>query len=163
MLIQVIDDVDHALVKESYLELEKGINWVEYPNGKQTGLQYHVGSDPWDDAVGRMKPGQTWTDTEINPYFKGTYFEELISKYKLLRTRLLWLKPYSCYSMHRDDSTRVHVPIVTNDRCYFVFRDHGLFNMTAGHVYHVNTLEEHSAMNCSTEWRLHLLGGVEKC
>jgi hypothetical protein len=160
MLIDVIDSIDQELVKESYLKIEKGITWIEYPNGKQTGLQYHPGSDPWEDAVGRMKPGQTWTDTEINPYFKGTYFEEIITKYKLLRTRLLWLKPYSCYSMHRDDSTRIHVPIITNDRCFFVFRNSGLFNMPTGQVYHVNTLDEHSAMNCSTEWRLHLLGAV---
>ena len=156
----MIDIVDHALVKKSYLEIEKGISWSEYPNGKQAGLQYHIGSDPWTDAVGRMKPGQTWIDTEINPYFKDTYFEELIIKYKLFRTRLLWLKPFSCYSMHRDDTTRVHIPIITNKHCFFVFRENGLFNMPEGHVYHVNTLEEHSAMNCSTEWRLHLIGAV---
>lgn len=165
MLIEVIDTIDHALVIESYLEIEKGISWREYPNGRQTGLQYHSGLDPWTDAVGagrgRTTPGLTWTDTEINPYFKGTYFEEIIIKYKLLRTRLLWLKPYSCYSMHTDTSTRVHVPIITNDHCYFVFRENGLFNMPVGHVYHVNTLEEHSAMNCSKEWRLHLIGAVE--
>ena len=161
MLIEVIDDIDHALVKKYYLAIEKDIIWNEYPNGKQVGLQYNLGSDPWTDAVGKMNPRKTWTDTEINPYFKGTYFEELITKYKLLRTRLLWLKPYSCYSMHRDKSTRVHIPIITNDHCYFVFKEKGLFNMPVGHVYHVNTLEEHSAMNCSKEWRLHLLGEVK--
>ena len=156
----VIDDIDHILVKKSYLEIEPGISWNEYNNGKQTGLQYHLGLDPWSDAVGRMKPNQRWDDAEINPYFKGTYFEEIITKYKLMRTRLMWLRPFSCYSMHRDTSTRVHIPIITNDKCFFVFREDGLFNMPSGHVYEVNTLKEHSAMNCSSEWRLHLLGAV---
>lgn len=160
MLLEVIDDLDQTLIKESYFKIEQGIEWSEYPNGKQAGLQYHEGSDPWNDAVGRMKPGQTWDDAVINPYFKNTYFEELIIKYKLMRTRLMFLKPYSCYSMHRDDTTRIHIPIITNDRCYFVFKEFGLFNMPEGHVYHVNTLTEHSAMNCSTEWRLHLLGAI---
>ncbi len=160
MLYDVIDKIDSDLILNEYLKIEKDIPWSEYPNGKQTGLQYTDGNDPWTDAVGRMKIGQDWNNCLLNPFFKGTLFEEIIKKYKLVRTRLMWLKPYSCYSMHRDDSKRLHVPIVTNDNCFFVFKNEGLISMTTGNVYEVDTTEPHSAMNCSSEWRLHLLGGL---
>jgi hypothetical protein len=161
MTFRVLDEVDITSIIEFYNQIEKDIPWIEYPNGKQAGLQYHEGSDPWSDAVGRMKKGQSWTENVlINPFFKGTIFEEIISKYKITRTRLMWLRPYSCYSMHRDDSPRLHIPLITNDHCFFIFREHGLFNMPTGHAYWVDTQKEHSAMNCSTEWRLHLLGAL---
>jgi hypothetical protein len=160
-MIQLLDNVDANALLDCYKQIENGIKWVEYPNGKQTGLQYNLGNDPWEDAVGRLKAGQKWTaDALLNPYFKDTIFEELIKKYKITRTRLLWLKPYSCYSMHKDDTPRIHVPIITNDSCFFVFKDKGCFNLPVGGVHWVDTTQYHSAMNCSSEWRLHLLGAL---
>lgn len=160
-MIKVLDNVDVTPILESYNKLENGIKWSVYPNGKQTGLQYNFGNDPWSDAVGRLKAGQKWSASALlNPYFKDTIFEELIAKYKITRTRFMWLKPYSCYSMHKDDTARIHIPIITNDECYFVFKDKGCFNLPTGSVYWVDTLETHSAMNCSSEWRLHLLGAL---
>jgi hypothetical protein len=158
-MISLLDTIETSSILTAYKQLEDGIKWIEYPNGKQTGLQYNAGNDPWEDAVGRMKAGQKWTtDALVNPYFKDTIFEELIKKYKMTRTRLMWLKPYSCYSMHRDDTPRIHIPLVTNDHCFFVFRDKGCFNLSVGGVHLVDTTQYHSAMNCSTEWRLHILG-----
>lgn len=159
-MIKLLDNVDVTQILECYRKIEDGIKWSEYPNGKQTGLQY-LGGDPWTDAVGRLKAGQQWdTNAQLNPYFKDTIFEEIIKKYKITRTRFMWLKPYCCYSMHKDDSARIHIPLITNDDCYFVFKESGIFNMPAGGVYWVNTILPHSAMNCSTQWRLHLLGAL---
>lgn len=158
MTIKIIDEINISSILRCYNRIESNIIWTEFPNGRQTGLQFIKGNDPWQDAVGRLKTGQTWDENvEVNPYFKDTIFEEIINKYKLTRTRLIWLKPYSCYSMHRDATIRMHIPLITNQRCYFVFREDGLFNMPAGHVYEVDTTKEHSAMNCSSEYRLHLI------
>lgn len=157
-MINVLGNVDALLLLEGYNKLEQNIKWVEYPNGKQAGLQY-LNSDPWTDAVGRMKPEQKWTiDSPLNPFFKDTIFEELIKKYKLTRTRLMWLKPYSCYSMHKDDSPRIHLPLITDPNCYFVFKETGLTHLEAGKVYWVDTTKEHTFINCSSQWRLHLIG-----
>jgi hypothetical protein len=160
-MINVLDTIQTSSILNAYKKLEDGIKWTEYPNGKQTGLQYTAGNDPWTDAVGRLKPEYNWaTESMLNPYFKGTIFEELIQKYKITRTRFMWLKPSCCYSMHKDDTARIHIPIVTNEQCYFVFRDKGCFNLSTGNVYLVDTTQTHSAMNCSNEWRLHLLGAL---
>jgi hypothetical protein len=159
-MITVLDTIQTSSILDAYKKIEDGIKWSVYPNGKQTGLQYTTGNDPWSDATGRLKAGQKWANALLNPYFKDTIFEELIVKYKITRARFMWLKPYSCYSMHKDDTARIHIPIVTNDHCYFVFRDKGCFKLPAGSVYLVDTTQYHSAMNCSAEWRLHFLGAL---
>ena len=160
MIFQIMSSVDHTALLNEYTNIEKDIQWSEYPNGKQAGLQY-LYSDPWNDAVGRMKPSDDWSKCILNPFFKNTVFEEIINEFGLKRTRLMWLKPRSCYSMHRDDSPRLHIPLITNEQCFFVFKDYGLFEMPIGNAYKVDTRETHSAMNCSTEWRLHLIGAFQ--
>lgn len=158
-MIKVLEELDVVSLLNCYTNVEKHILWSEYPNGKQAGIQYRIGNDPWKDAVGRAKPNDKWTsDVILNEHFNGTLFEDIINKYQITRTRLMWLKPYSCYSMHKDDSVRFHIPLITNTYCYFVFKEYGVFNMPTGHVYCVDTTKEHSAMNCSNKWRLHLIG-----
>ena len=160
-MIKILEDLDITPLLECYKNLENDIQWSEFQTGKQVGLQHRKDGNPWSDAVGQVKAGVNngW-DQEllINPLFKDTPFEYYIKKYKLRRTRLMWIKPLACYSMHRDYTPRLHIPLITNPNCYFVFKEKGLFNMPAGHAYWVDTTKEHSAMNCSNQWRLHLIG-----
>lgn len=161
MSVKVLDEIDITPFITAYQQLESGIIWNEYPNGRQTGLQYTLGNDPWSDAVGRSKPGYNWhKDVQLNQYFKGSVFEDFINRYNLTRTRFMWSRPCTCYSMHRDDSPRIHLPLVTNPDCYFVFKDEGLFHFEVGKVYWVDTTKPHTFINCSKDWRLHLLGAL---
>jgi hypothetical protein len=146
--------------------------------GKQTGLQYKLESDPWtgawtgnntdengkewtkeswQNAVGRNK-GMELTYDQLNPFFKDTIFEKLINRYKMYRTRLMWISKMSCYSIHTDSTPRIHVPIITNPQCFFVFREGIVQHLSAGSVYRVNTTKPHTFMNCSDTPRLHLIG-----
>jgi hypothetical protein len=160
-MIKIIDDFVIDDLLNFYNQIESQILWTEYNNGKQAGLQYREDSDPWTDAVGAWKASKTkWKDGLLNPFFKNTIFEEIISKYNLSRTRLLWSKPLTCYSMHQDNSPRIHIPMITNPDCYFVFKETGLTHLPAGKVYWTDTTKFHSAMNCSNQWRLHLVGEV---
>lgn len=161
-MIRIIDELDPTSLIESYLKLEANIKWfVNGHKGKQAGLQYINDDDPWDSAVGRSK-GNELSYTNLNPSFKGTLFEELIDKYSLTRTRFMWVGPYSCYSMHRDSTPRIHVPLVTNPECYFVFKAGLIKHMPLGAVYRTNTLFPHTFMNCSEFPRLHIVGVVAK-
>lgn len=160
-MIKILEDLDITPFLDCYNQREKLIQWSEFPNGKQVGLQYRQGGCVWTDAVGKTKPGPSWREgSHINPLFRDTIFETIIEKYKLRRTRLMWIKPLSCYSMHQDFSPRLHIPLITNPDCYFVFKETGLHHFPTGHAYWVDTTKEHSAMNCSSEWRLHLLGSI---
>ena len=115
----------------------------------------------WASAVGR-NPGRELEIDLLNPFFKDTIFESIIHEYNLKRTRLMWSGPFSCYTMHKDQSPRIHIPLITNRLCYFLFRNDIPEHMPAGKSYWVDTRKRHTFINCSEEHRLHLVGLVEK-
>jgi len=159
-MIKIIDKIDITELLASYHKLEKDIQWTDYGHkGKQAGLQYSEPDDPWTSAVGKSK-GQELSYSTINPFFKNTIFDEIIQKYNLSRTRLLWSGPFSCYSMHKDSTPRIHVPLITNPECYFVFKAGLIQHMPINAVYRTNTILRHTFINCSDFPRLHLVGAV---
>jgi hypothetical protein len=161
MIKSVIDTIDIEPILNSFLELDKDIIWTNYTQGKQTGLQYKIGEDPWTSAVGKSS-GKELEYTELNPFFNGTAFETIIEKYNLKRTRLMWVNKKSCYSIHADETPRVHIPLITNPECYFLFKPGLIVHLNINSVWWVNTKLQHTFLNCSDLPRLHLVGVVEK-
>ena len=160
-LIKTIESIDINPILECYQSIESEIIWTEYNHkGKQSGLQYLDNEDPWASAVG-ISRGRELEYSNLNPLFSGTIFEEIINKYKFKRTRLMWVGPYACYSMHKDSTPRVHIPLITNLDCYFVFKSGIIKHLEAGYVHYTNTNWKHTFMNCSDQYRLHLVGAVE--
>ncbi len=160
-MINIIETYPVTELLDCYFKIEKNIVWTDYVNKKQAGLQFKDLEDPWASAVGRSK-GSELEYTNLNLFFKDTLFEEVISQYTLKRTRLVWLSPMSCYSMHKDTTPRIHIPMITNLECYFVFKQGIIQHMPVGSVYWTNTVNLHTFMNCSTESRLHLIGVVSQ-
>ena len=160
-MIKLLLNIDVQPLLAEYNRLEKDIQWTNYGHkGKQAGLQYKIDEDPWTSAVGKSQ-GEELVYTHLNPFFKDAIFEEIINKYNLLRTRLMWVGPYACYSMHKDRTPRIHIPLITNPECYFVFQNGELSNLTTNNVWWVNTRFPHTFMNCSDQHRLHLVGVVD--
>lgn len=161
MLIKTLEPIDYEKILEEYYKLEPNIVWTDYGfKGKQCGLQHKENEDPWTSAVGRSS-GNEIASNVLNPFFVGTIFEELINKYQLYKTRLMWCGPYACYSMHTDETPRIHIPLVTNPSCYFVFKQLIPIHLPAGNVYKTDTRQLHSFMNCSDVPRLHFVGAVK--
>lgn len=158
-MIKIIEPYSITPLLDYYLKIEKDIVWTDYGNKKQAGLQFKDLEDPWASSVGTRK-GDELTYTNLNPFFKDTIFEQLINQYKLKRTRLMWTSPMTCYSMHKDSTPRIHIPMITNPECYFVFKEGIIQHMPAGSVYWTNTVNLHTFMNCSDKPRLHLIGVV---
>jgi hypothetical protein len=157
-MITIIDSLDIAPILKEYFQLEKSIAWTEYQQkGKQTGLQYKPGEDPFSSSVGKRKDGDSLY-REINPLFIGTIFESLLIKYKCTRSRLMWINPMSCYSMHKDETYRIQIPLITNPDCYFLFKHSTPIHLTSGYVYHADTRNIHTFINCSEYPRLHFVG-----
>ena len=160
-MIKILSSYNIEPLLISYNKLEKDIVWTDYNGKKQSGLQFKENEDPWASAVGKSR-GNEFKYTNLNPYFKDTIFEEVIIKYQLLRTRLMWLSPNTVYSMHKDTTPRIHIPMITNPECYFVFKIGIIQHMPVGSVYWTNTVNLHTFMNCSTKPRLHLIGVVSQ-
>lgn len=160
-MIKILTSYNIEPLLISYYNIEKDLVWTDYGNKKQVGLQFKDLEDPWASAVGTSK-GNELTYTNLNSIFKDTVFEELINKYNLFRTRLMWVSPMTCYSMHKDSTPRIHIPMITNPECYFVFKQGIIQHMPVGSVYWTNTVNLHTFMNCSDKPRLHLIGAVNK-
>jgi hypothetical protein len=160
-MIKIIEPIDIAPILTGYLNLEPSMQWTDYgTKSSQAGLQYKDDDDVWASAVGKSQGNET-SYANLNPMFKGSVFEEIINKYNFKRARLMWVGPWSCYSMHRDETPRIHIPLITNPECYFVFKDGLVQHMKTGSVYWVDTTQRHTFMNCSAQRRLHLVGVVE--
>ncbi len=160
----IVDSIDHIKIVGQYTKLKDHIQWETVPGkSRQTGIQFIEGEDPFLSAVGKKKEGVNEQEYEtINPLFLGTVFETIVKKYNLYRTRLMWMEPYACYSIHQDTTHRVHIPLFTNPKCYFIWPDDQKMEfLAAGKVYVVDTTRPHSFVNFSNLPRLHLVGCVE--
>ena len=160
-MIKILADINARELVEEYDKLAPHIQWVDSGiKGRQSGLQYLEDEDPWSSAVGKSQ-GRELEYTRLNPFFTGTVFEQVINEYKLSRTRFMWVNPFSCYTIHKDTTPRVHIPLITNLGCYFVFAETGLVHLNFGKVIWVDTRKAHTFINCSEIPRLHLVGVVE--
>ena len=94
--------------------------------------------------------------------FDIPYINSIIKEHDLYRVRLMNLKSKTCYSYHRDQGKRLHIPIITNDNCFFVVDDEIKRYPADGKYYIVNTSKKHTAVNASWEDRIHLIGNIKK-
>lgn len=159
-----VDKVDYVSLVSQYAKLKDQIQWQVVPGkSRQAGIQYIKGEDPFLSAVGKKKEGVNEHEyDQINPLFIGTGFENIIKKYNLFRTRLMWMEPYACYSIHQDTTYRLHIPLLTNPRCYFIWPDDQKMDfLAAGNSYVVDTTKPHSFVNFSNLPRLHLVGCLQ--
>jgi hypothetical protein len=160
-MIRTLLPIDVTQVIKEYQEIDNGIQWTVFNKGKQTSLQSKYGEDPWTSSTGKSR-GDELSFNILNPYFKGTIFEEIINRFSLKRTRLMWINPGCCYTMHTDATMRLHIPIYTNDQAFLIFKEGIVRHIPAGHIYIVDTRKEHTAMNGSLDQpRLHFVGAIE--
>ena len=159
-MIKKIKKVNVDEIVSEYLKIENDLEWYDSGHkGKQCGIQYKINENHWMSAVGKGK-GYELGYINLNPFFKDTIFENIISEYNIKRARLMWSGPYSCYSMHTDSTPRIHIPLITNKDCYFLFKDSPPQHMELGYSYWVDTTKYHTFINCSDAHRLHFIGVV---
>ena len=123
--------------------------------------------DPWNfvDGLESGKLYQNFSEkvfSTINEKFINTEFERIINHFSLFRTRIMNMIGKTCYSLHQDMTWRLHIPIITNDNCFFYFPKHKQdFFLEEGKVYLVNTTETHTFVNSSIDRRIHLVGCID--
>lgn len=108
----------------------------------------------------------------LQPCLKNTVIEDYLNwlEVPVYRTRIMLSRPKTCYSIHNDYSPRLHLPLVTNKQCNFVFADSQFAKMNCviqpaqfihipadGRTYWLDTRKNHTFMNGSAENRLHLV------
>jgi hypothetical protein len=159
-MIKIINSIDVTQLLAAYDSFKDNIKWVDYGKCKQASLQYKTNENPYISGLGKGD-GTDLEYVNLNENYKNTFFENLIIQYNLKRTRFMMVEPWSCYSIHADTTPRIHIPIITNSECYFLFKNGHLEHLPVGQVYLVDTTKEHTFINCSNRQRLHLMGSVE--
>jgi|TARA_Y100000004_G_scaffold180885_1_gene225984 hypothetical protein len=89
------------------------------------------------------------------------YTNSVISELKMYRTRVMNMAPKTCYTYHQDPTERMHIPLVTNDKCFFVIDDRVLRIPADGNSYLIDTRKMHTFINASFENRIHIVGCVD--
>ena len=137
---------------------------------RMTGIsvQHRKGvPSPWDIVDGLearyLYNGAIDQDfNQINEVFINTEIEKIVKDFNLFRTRCMMKEGKTCYSVHRDSTWRLHVPIFTNTDCVFYFPEYkNQYHLEAGKAYLVNTTENHTFINSSNKSRWHLVGCID--
>tara|TARA_Y100000004_G_C8937690_1_gene422836 strand:- start:1330 stop:1773 length:444 start_codon:yes stop_codon:yes gene_type:complete len=90
------------------------------------------------------------------------YTNSVISELKMYRTRVMNMGPKSCYSYHQDPTPRMHIPLITNEKCFFVLDDEVVRLPADGQSYFIDTRKMHTFVNASFENRIHIVGCVDE-
>lgn len=82
-----------------------------------------------------------------------------IKDHDLVRTRIMNLQSKTCYSIHRDRTKRVHLPVITNKNCKLIINDIVHHLPADGYAWLVDTTQMHTAMNANLDFnRYHIVG-----
>jgi hypothetical protein len=142
----------------------KSLTHLHWYQKTQTCLQHSsVCVDKFTEGCGSIKraEGRTEQDFDIlNPIYKGTIFEKIISDVNAVRSRIMIKPKHTCYSIHSDRTIRYHLPVYTHKHALFMFYE-GATSTTLhipadGSVWKTDTTEPHTFINAGEE-RTHLV------
>jgi len=94
-----------------------------------------------------------------NTYFH-TVYEEISKRFKLARLRIMALPQKTCLTWHRDIDKRIHIPIVSDEKCKFVLEDRAFSLPADGSAYVIDTRKFHTVFNGSKIVRIHLVSSI---
>lgn len=163
MIIKKIGHYDRfAELKEQVLELA---NTVMEQN--HISLQYdQLNNDTsWLNAYGEDKTRRERFFDQLQPQLAGTEIDRLFKSlgFNMTRTRIFALSPNTVgYTVHRDTTARIHIPIITSDAARFYSYEPDEqqcdFMPADGSIYYVDTTKHHTFKNLSNEVRIHIVG-----
>ena len=91
------------------------------------------------------------------------YINSILHELKMYRSRILILKPKSCYSYHVDASPRIHIPIITTPNNFMVIEDKCYWMPANGSAYYTDTERMHTFVNADLKvTRIHIVGCIDR-
>ena len=155
------------------VDIERILLEMEHvPHGKQVCIQgVKNQTDPFyslyydtdkEIGVGKLHMLNHVAEDFIHPLFDMPYVNSLMKKFKMYRTRVITLMPKTCYTYHTDVQKRLHIPLLTNDKCMFIIEDEVYRFPSDGNAYLIDTTLRHTAINASNEKRTHIIGCVSE-
>lgn len=150
-MIKMNIDIDKIIEETSQL----------FPNELQVALQGVNGGKKLNYGVGRLAGLDHKEQDFIIPNFDIPYTNSILSMLGMYRSRIMRMTPRSCYSYHKDPSKRIHIPLITSEKCFMVIDDVVYRYPADGNYYLVDTTKMHTFVNTSTDVRVHIVGCVD--
>jgi len=127
----------------------------------QISLQTVEGETDHNYGTGRLTSINKHTEQDfVIPLWDMPYTNSIIKDLGMYRTRVMRMYSKTCYSYHKDPTMRIHIPLITNDKCFMVIDDKVIRYPADGNYYLVDTTKMHTAVNSSWEDRIHIIGCV---
>ncbi len=144
---------DLDMIKEELLTLPEYDNQV-YLQGS------YLDMDPISPTIDQnyLHVDSNEAEYSINLFDTLPYINSIMDEHKLLRTRVMKMKPRTCYYWHFDNTKRLHIPIVTNPHCFLLIDGTQIHLPATGEAYIMDTTKPHTALNASKEDRIHIVG-----
>ena len=86
-----------------------------------------------------------------------TYTNQVLKDLNVYRARVMRMPSKTCYSYHQDYTRRLHIPLITNENCFFVIDDEVIRYPADGNYYVADTRKFHTFVNASWEERIHIV------
>jgi len=138
----------------------KELEDIEFAANSNLNLQTWSGDgDPYcakdRPRLKRIDWNEEWL---TEPYYDTPYINQILEEEGMFRARVMLLEPKTCYTYHKDPTPRKHIPLITNEKCFFVFDDEVFYMPEVGRLYYADTTAMHTAVNASWEKRYHIVG-----
>jgi hypothetical protein len=165
-IIKALEVIDPKSAKKLTIEVLDAFERHQDGSGQVILQTNQDGVEDWHTGVGQVEALETKMENDfvfIQPSLKGTLIEQYIKKYNGFRTRIMAMSPKSSYTVHKDYTPRVHIPIVTNPNAWMVWPNHQrCYHLRDGAVYYTDTTKPHTALNGSLdEVRIHIVMCIE--
>ena len=122
--------------------------------------------DDWHTGIGRISELDYQNENLyrfLNQGLKNTPLGNLIEKYNAFRTRILALDPRHCYTVHKDPTPRIHIPVITNSESWMIWPYNNFCQkLKPGLLYWTDTRQPHTFLNGGDDIRIHIVLGVDK-
>ena len=162
-IFRFLEDVPDINVLAS--EVQEVMNGTGISTGQIMCQGLHPDVSDWTTGAGHLTTLENQTEQDyrfINPSLAGTTIERYINKYNAFRTRIMIMPGRHCYSVHRDLTARIHIPIITNPQAWMVWPNvKECQHLTRGSSYWTNTKAFHTFFNGAEEIRVHLVFCVD--
>lgn len=149
---------------------EAALALIRDHGGDQIGLTHPPGAAEGEKAraaCGSLH-GTGRREADFSAWMAGTEaFRaalEAVSEGPLGRVRLMRAAPRRCYSVHRDYTARVHIPLWTNDQALMIWPGipFVLHMPDDGGAWLTDTTLPHTAMNGGTQDRWHVVAALSE-
>lgn len=151
-----IDNVDHILLADEVRRITG--EWPLSPG--QIMVQGIEGQADPTYGTGRVAGFEHDENDFVHPLHNTPYLNSLVEKYGMYRTRIMTMDKM-CYSWHRDETPRIHIPIYSLHQYNFMVIEDEVIRMPVGHAYWTDTTMMHTFVNTMDQPRTHIVGCVE--